>query len=160
MICVTWGSLTRIFRNYFTGSKLQVFLNYLLLASVGLFVFFVQVFVHAVQASDQPGIILSYQLYFVAYGVSVAVQSALCGLGYRDRRHVLAEATADRALISTWMFGTVAAVTFIGLAVTQAIGGLAPTFVWIGIPIGFPLGARLGRIAVTRTKRAQAPAQA
>jgi uncharacterized membrane protein len=155
MICVTWGSLTRIFRNYFTGSKLQVFLNYLLLASVGLFVYFVQVFIHAVRVGDSPGIILSYQLYFVAYGLSVAVQAALCGLGYRARRHVLAEPLADRALVSTWTFGTVAAVTFVALVITQIIGGLAPTWIWIGIPVGFGFGPRLGRVAVARSKRAQ-----
>jgi uncharacterized membrane protein len=158
MICVTWGSLTRIFRNYFTGSKLQIFLNYLLLASVGLFVYFVQVFIHALQVHDAQGFVLSYQLYFVAYGVSVAVQAAMCGLGYRARRHVLAEPLADRALVSTWTFGTVATVTFVGIAVTQAMGGLAPMWIWVGIPLGFGLGAGLGRAAAARSRRAQAAA--
>jgi uncharacterized membrane protein len=86
VIASIWYTHQRLFSHYFTVRPYTIFLNFLLLASLGLIVYFVQVFVHV---QDEPDRIWAFLVYFFMQSLAFIVMGVLYAHGVRARWDVL-----------------------------------------------------------------------
>ncbi len=82
VIASIWYTHQRLFSYYFTVRPYTIFLNFLLLASLGLIVYFVQVFVHV---QGEPDKVWAFLAYFFMQSISFIVMGALYAHGVRAR---------------------------------------------------------------------------
>jgi uncharacterized membrane protein len=86
VIASIWYTHQRLFSYYFTVRPYTIFLNFVLLASLGLIVYFVQVFVHV---QGEPDKVWAFLVYFFMQSIAFIVMGGLYGHGVRARWHGL-----------------------------------------------------------------------
>ncbi|HTV92343.1 MAG TPA: TMEM175 family protein [Verrucomicrobiae bacterium] len=82
VIASIWYTHQRLFSYYFAVRPYTIFLNFVLLASLGLIVYFVQVFVHL---QGEPDKVWAFLVYFFMQSIAFIVMGALYGHGVRSR---------------------------------------------------------------------------
>lgn len=82
VIASIWYTHQRLFSYYFTVRPYTIFLNFVLLASLGLIVYFVQVFVHVV---GEPDKVWAFLVYFSVQSLAFIVMGGLYAHGVRSR---------------------------------------------------------------------------
>jgi uncharacterized membrane protein len=82
VIAGIWYNHQRLFTHFFWPQTLTVILNFALLATIGLLVFFVQVFVHYHDSFDR---VWAFLAYFTVFGVAFMIMGTLYLHGTRRR---------------------------------------------------------------------------
>ncbi|HET9030699.1 MAG TPA: TMEM175 family protein, partial [Candidatus Aquilonibacter sp.] len=85
-IASTWFGHQRLFSLYFVPTMPAIVINFVLLASLALGVYFVQVFLHA---GSDPDRVIAMLLYFSALSVTLLSLGTLYALGTKSRWNVL-----------------------------------------------------------------------
>lgn len=113
-ITLMWFNHQRLFATYFYPNGISIVLNFTLLASLGLVVYFVQVFLHA---QTEPDHAVGLLLYFAAFSVTMLCMGSLYALGTRQRWHTfdgrqrydgVSRATRSLAVGTSLMIGVIA----------------------------------------------------
>ncbi|MGB6984703.1 MAG: TMEM175 family protein [Candidatus Aquilonibacter sp.] len=82
VIASIWYTHQRLFSYYFTVRPYTILLNFALLASLGLIVYFVQVFVHV---QGEPDKVWAFLIYFFVQGLAFTIMGVLYTHGVRAR---------------------------------------------------------------------------
>jgi uncharacterized membrane protein len=82
LIASIWYTHQRLFSTYFTIRPYTILLNFVLLALLGLIVYFVQVFVHV---EGEPDKVWAFLIYFSVQSLAYMVMGALYAHGVRAR---------------------------------------------------------------------------
>ncbi len=82
VIASIWYTHQRLFSYYFTVRPYTIFLNFVLLASLGLIVYFVQMFVHV---QGEPDKVWAFLVYFFMQSLAFIVMGVLYAHGVRAR---------------------------------------------------------------------------
>jgi uncharacterized membrane protein len=88
LVAVLWWYHHRVFRSFFVLTPLTVVLNFALLASLVLSIYFLQVFLHVAASGENPMLFL--RLWFYSYVVMYSFLAALILIGLVARRRTLA----------------------------------------------------------------------
>ena len=82
LIASIWSTHQRLFSTYFTIRPYTILLNFVLLALLGLIVYFVQVFVHV---EGEPDKVWAFLIYFSVQSLAYMVMGGLYAHGVRAR---------------------------------------------------------------------------
>jgi uncharacterized membrane protein len=83
LISVLWWIHHRLFKSLFILNPVTLILNFAMLGSLVLMVYFQQISVHLIAANDRVGV--AVQLWFVSYAVVYALLAAMLWIGLRAR---------------------------------------------------------------------------
>ena len=142
LVCLMWWSHYRLFRTVFVPDALDVVLNYAWLATVGLLVFLMQVFVHSSTSDDAA---LAARLYFGLLALNFGINALLLVLGLRKPQVALDEAGRSRVYAVAWGMGASTVLMVAAIIVGIPYGVNAIPFESGAIFIGFGAGTMLGR---------------
>lgn len=144
LVCLMWWSHNRLFRTVFVPTPIALMLNFALLATIVLIVYFAQLFGRMETMSDA---MVAGRAYFGTLGVNYLITAAL---GYEGLRAThtwddrLRELRARRlSIVYVSGGGLILAVVLVSLATQNA--QLMLPIMSAAIPAGFVLGAVLAR---------------
>ncbi len=149
-----WWSHSEIFRVYFTPSPLSILLNFAALASLGLFVFSLQLVLRQGQMPvDQAAMARSYFVLFaLTYGLLAVLR--IVGLLTRDaylsakqRMRGWALSVRSLCIVGGALLGAFASPFTHAFANVEALGSTHIATVPLGIALGVVVGSIVGRIA-------------
>jgi uncharacterized membrane protein len=135
LVCLMWWSHNRIFRTSFVPTPLAIVLNFVLLATIVLLVYFAQVFARATTMND---LIVAARLYFGMLAINYLITACLYAITHGSRRAVTINAVSGAFQLAA-------------LLATVALGDnpAVPAILGISIPVGFLIGRFAGRAAAT-----------
>ena len=150
VIASIWYTHQRLFSSYFTVRPFTIFLNFVLLASLGLIVYFVQVFVHV---QGEPDKVWAFLAYFFMQSISFIVMGALYAHGVRARWAELDGELRYRGVRQAVRMLTTGGTVLVGVAITAA---RHPQSIDDAVTVGYiSLAGVLGSRVVMRALRSR-----
>lgn len=148
LVCLMWWSHYRLFRTVFVPDAVDVVLNYAWLATVGLLVFLMQVFVHATNTDDAA---LGARFYFGLLALNFAMNAVLLARGLRKPHITLDGPGRSRISAVVWGLSASCVLMIAAIGAGARYGVNAIPFesgaIFIGFGGGTMLARRLGKPA-------------
>lgn len=147
LVALFWWTHYRLYRTIFFPDTLNVVLNYAWLATVGLLVYFMQVWSHAHTPND--AIVVS-RLYYLTLSANFGVSAILVARSYRVRSSALERIGRWRTLGALWGSLGACVLLIAALLLTMNVGPNAIWLVSLAIPAGFAAGRLISRPFIER----------
>ncbi len=153
LVCLMWWSHNSIFRSAFAATRWTIPLNFVLLATIVLLVFFAQVFSRATVLHDA---IVAGRLYFATLAANYIVTAVLVAAGMPRLRGSIESVRYDRGRRLGIINGVSGLCVGVGVCVSFAYGDDAWIFPALGLVVmaGFTLGRVIARRIVAPAAKA------
>jgi uncharacterized membrane protein len=144
LVCLMWWSHNRIFRTVFVPTTAALLLNFLLLATIVLLVYFAQFFAHITTVPDD---MVAWRAYFLTLALNYLLTAALTVVGIRATASWENRTVEMRAYRLAVVYAVSGSLVMLCTLVSFALGDNQTmlSFGGISVPLGFALGVALAR---------------